>query len=84
MSDTELLDPIEVIALFRRGNVEPIKFRWRERVYRVFKVNGTWKEKDGSSVNLYFSVHCDGPEVYEISFNNESQAWRIERLRLQT
>lgn len=82
MSDTELLDPIEVIALFRCGKVEPIKFRWRERVYRVIKVNGIWKEKDGDSINTYFSIYCDGSEVYEISFNNESQAWRMERLRL--
>jgi len=84
MTDTELLDPIEVIALFQKGKLTPLKFRWRERVYKVFRINGTWRQKDGTALYHFFSVCCDGPEVYELSFNNESQAWRMERLRHQT
>ena len=31
----ELNDRIEVIALFAEGSVQPLRIRWRERVYKI-------------------------------------------------
>ena len=42
----EIHEPVEVIALFRQGRVSPLKFRWRERIYRVNRINGNWHSDD--------------------------------------
>ncbi len=79
----DLNDPIEVIALFRGGKMRPLKFRWKDRVYRVEKVNGGWVSDEGSSRFYHYSVMTDGPDVYEICYNSSRFSWRIERVCME-
>ena len=38
--DPEGEEPIDVIALFEKGRMRPVRFRWKERVYKIVKVTG--------------------------------------------
>lgn len=76
-------EPIEVIALFRKGKMRPIKFRWNSRVYRIETINGGWKSDQGRERVLHYSVMCDGPDVYEISCSAENLVWKIDRVCLE-
>ena len=78
----EIVEPIEVIALFRQGKLSPLKFRWREQVYRVTRINGTWHRNDGHNRLFHYAVMSDNTDVYELSYNEGSQSWRIEKVSL--
>lgn len=82
MKIEEISELIEVIALFRQGHLAPLKFRWRERVYRVASVNGSWKRNEGRGRFYHFAVKSDGPDIFELSFHDDSQNWRLERISL--
>ena len=76
-------DPIEVIALFRGGKLRPIKFRWKDWVLKVERVNGGWVSDEGRARFYHYSVMCSGPDVYEISYNSEKFNWRIDRVCME-
>ena len=78
----EIGDRLEVIALFRDGRIHPLKFRWRDRVYRVERVNGEWTSDEGQTRFLHYSVMTSGPDVYEIAYNSETHGWRLMRVCL--
>ena len=79
----EIEEPIEVIALFRQGRLSPLKFRWRERVYRVMRVNGTWSRNEGRTRHFHFAVMSDSPDVYELAYDEYSHNWRIKKVSVE-
>ncbi len=76
----EIGDKVEVIALFRDGRIHPLKFRWRDRVYRVERTNGEWASDEGQTRFHHFSVMTTGPDVYEITYNTQTRGWRLSRV----
>ncbi|MBU1982807.1 hypothetical protein KJ815_00200 [bacterium] len=73
---------MEVIALFRDGRISPLKFRWRNRVFRVLRINGGWNSEEGTTRFHHFAVVSEGPDVYELSYNVRAHSWRIEKVSL--
>ena len=69
--------PIRVGAVFRQGTVVPCWFLYRGRKIPVREITYTWTEREGGSVFLHFSV-SDGVNLYELSFQPERLAWKIE------
>ncbi len=78
----EIGDKVEVIALFRDGRIQPLKFRWKERVYRVERVNGEWMSDQGQTRFHHFSIMTTGPDVYEITYNTINRIWSLARVCL--
>ena len=78
----EIRESIEVIALFRRGKLEPLKFRWKDRSYRVSRINGDWNTEVGASRFHHFAVMSEGPDIYELSYDERAQSWKIESVSL--
>lgn len=73
-------EPVEVIALFHGGKLSPLKFRWRERVYKVSRINGGWDSDEGNVRIHHFAVVADGPDVFELTYNVKAHHWRIEKV----
>ena len=78
----DIQDKIEMIALFQDGRIRPLKFRWKERVYRVERVNGEWVSDEGETRFHHYSVMTTGPDVYELTYNSQSSGWRLNRVCL--
>jgi poly(3-hydroxybutyrate) depolymerase len=78
----EIGEIIEVIALFHSGKLAPLKFRWRERVYRVNRIHGGWTTEEGAARLQHYAVAADGPDVYELSYNERGHDWKIEKVSL--
>ncbi|MBD3166119.1 hypothetical protein GF324_05955 [bacterium] len=78
----EIGDKVEMIALFREGRLQPLKFRWRDRVYRIERVNGEWVTDEGRTRHDHFSVMTSGPDVYEVMYNRDSRVWTLSRVCL--
>jgi hypothetical protein len=76
----EIGDPVEVIALFRAGQMSPLRFRWKNRVYKVERVNGRWSTDEGYLRCKRFAVSAGGPDIYELSYAIETQHWELARV----
>ncbi len=75
---TEIGESVRVMAVFESG-IRPVKFRWRENVYRVSEVTYSWQSTRGSERIIHFSV-TDGTALFELSYNRSTMEWRLERL----
>ncbi|MBL7033758.1 MAG: hypothetical protein ISR91_06400 [Candidatus Delongbacteria bacterium] len=82
MEYEEIGEKIEVISYFQGGEIHPLRFRWKERVYHVRKVHGHWSSLLGSYRIYHFSVGVEGPDVYELSYSTETQEWEVSRICL--
>lgn len=76
----EALDErIEVLALFKNAKIFPKSFTWNNKEYSIDKITYNWQERIGSALVNYFSVNCAG-QMYQISFNNSTFRWQIDKL----
>jgi hypothetical protein len=78
----DIREPVEVIAMFRFGRLSPLRFRWRDRVYKIERINGGWVSEEGAVRYHHFAVSSDGPDVFELSYNERAHTWKIERVSL--
>ena len=75
---TEIHETVKVMAVFDKGP-RPVKFRWKDRVYRVKEITYTWRTREGSAPITHFTV-TDGSTLFELSYNQESMKWALERV----
>ena len=75
----ELNEKIEVLARFNNGKARPESFIWKNREYKIKKITYAWQERIGAEIISYFSVDTD-PNLYQISFNNTSFRWQIDKI----
>jgi hypothetical protein len=75
----ELNEKIEVLAWFRKGKLEPQLFIWNNKEYKIKKVTYNWQERRGRETISFFSVDT-GNDIYQISFNNTSLTWQIDKI----
>jgi len=72
-------EPVEVMVKFYRRKVCPTFFRWRDKTYRVEKVNLVHHEGRGDDKIYYFSV-SDNANFFRLAFSTKDLGWRLEEL----
>lgn len=70
-------EPISVLALFRLGRVEPVRFRRGEQTYDVTEINLFHNAQRGRDEILYFSVF-DGTQSYRLAYEVQKKSWFLE------
>ena len=80
---TEITEPIVVAAVFREGRITPRQFLWRGRRYRVKEVLGQYHYHKGIYRQNCYTLRCDTPDIYEVNFDTEDMAWRLERIHVE-
>lgn len=71
-------DKIKVLAVFEGGAVIPKIFKWKDRTYKIKNVNLAYQEREGRSINYYYSVDCLDGGVFKLCYNDEKLTWTIE------
>jgi transcription elongation factor len=79
MSYQEVKQNIKVLAIFKNGTIFPYVIELHKKPRKIEKVNLSYQEREGSSINYYFAVESQGL-VAKISFNNQSMIWRLEEI----
>ena len=74
----ELNERIQVFAWFKNGKILPRLFVWNNRKYKIREVTYKWQEHQGREVINCFTVST-GIDLYQISFNNITYGWRINK-----
>lgn len=72
-------DPINVVVKFDGNRVVPSFFKWRNKTYKVEKINLVHKERDGNDKIYYFSV-SDNANYFRLAFFTRDLSWRIQEL----
>ena len=72
-------EPIEVLARFDRGRVEPFRFRWNRSVFRIAKVTGVWEDREGQHRRCYFAVVTENNDYYELRFHTGDFSWVLSK-----
>jgi hypothetical protein len=75
----KLNEPIEVLAQFKSDKVFPSFFKWRDKTYKVEKLNLVHEERSGNDKIYYFSV-SDNANFFRLAFFTRDLSWRIEEL----
>lgn len=71
--------PVDVLAVFRKGIAEPMTFKWGNRYYNVEKVNLMHTAHDGRERIYYFSVSNE-TAAYRLSFRSGTLTWILEEV----
>ena len=79
----DIFEPIEVITYFRDGQLQPLRFRWNGRVYKINHVHGQWQEHQGHGRQIHYSVSSDGPDNFEILFDSGDFTWQLARIGME-
>jgi len=76
---TEIHEPVEVAALFRKTGLRPVWFLWKGRKYPIEKITYRWKEKTGDHWVYSFSVF-DGANTFELIYDSKLLEWKLGRV----
>ena len=49
-------EPIRVLAAFSGGRIQPLRFRWSGRAYKIDAINARWVDRQGDHYSLHYSV----------------------------
>jgi hypothetical protein len=78
----DIFEPVEVIAHFKGGKLHPLRFKWKGRVYKVFRIDGHWVSSQGYNKQHHFSVMADTSDRFELLFNGTYFDWQLARVCL--
>ncbi len=70
-------EQISVLAMFRNGLIEPLRFKKKGRVYEVTSVNLRYEAKEGREEILYFSI-SDGSQTHKLVYASQQHRWYTE------
>lgn len=74
-------EPIDVLAKFStvKNKVVPLYIRWREKLYKIDRVNMVHRQGRGDDKIYYFSV-SDNANFFRLAFFTRDLSWRIEEI----
>lgn len=70
-------EPIAVDCVFKNPGILPRFFAWRNRTYRITKINGRWHRREGKFLIYCFAVSDENNNDYELEFNTEDMDWQL-------
>ncbi|MCL5093876.1 MAG: hypothetical protein M1355_02000 [Patescibacteria group bacterium] len=71
---------IKVLASFSGGSVIPQVLKWAGKTYRIKKVNLAYQEREGKSINYFYSVECSPSGIFKLKYNDIKLIWTLEEL----
>ena len=82
MNFEKLNEPIEAIVHFNGKTIYLLKFKWKNRAYKVVKTVHKWTEREGQIKKVHFKSLADNSDLFEIVFNCETFEWKIVNVQL--
>lgn len=75
-------EAIEVIAVFARGTIRPLRFRWHTKAYAVKAVHLVHERREGREFFRFFSVTDVMGNPFRLVFLPLKGEWYIEEVPL--
>lgn len=75
-------EAIDVIVVFARGTIRPLRFRWQTRAYAVKKVHLIHDRREGREHLRFFSVTDVMGNPFRLLFLPLKGVWFLEQVPL--
>ena len=79
----DINEPVTVLTRFSKGQIDPLRFKWKNRIFDVDRVTGKWEEHDGQFKLHYFSVVTKEEDFYELVYDTRTMGWTLSRTDLE-
>jgi hypothetical protein len=79
----DINDPITVLTRFGEGKVDPLRFKWKSRVFDVDRVSGKWEAHEGQYKLYYFAVVTREEDYYELIYSTRTMGWTLSRTDME-
>ena len=73
----EINEAINVWVFFKKSEVIPYLFIWKNRRIKISNINLMHTSRNGNSIFYHFSV-SSGNNFYRISFDDKSLKWTLD------
>jgi len=73
-------EPIDVIAVFEKSRLRPVRFKWKDRVYKVTKVTGSWQSDVGRYRLKHFAVVDTASNFFQLSYDQQEATWSLTKI----
>ena len=80
MNFESINEPIEVITYFHAAGMQPLRFRWRDRVYKIAEVNGVWTDRKGHDRIVHYHVATRESGSFELIYFSNDVQWKVGRV----
>jgi hypothetical protein len=77
---TNINKKIKMMALFENGKIIPKVFRYEGRDYKIKEISIVYQEREGRSINHYFSVETEDGNVFKLRYNDEKLTWWLDEI----
>ena len=78
--DQEINQPIEVMVVFEKGRMIPIRFRWNGRVIKIAKVTGWWRTNEGEFRIRHYAVIDENSQFCQLSYKERTMEWFLNKI----
>lgn len=69
-------EPVEVLCAYVRNKALPLYFRWKERRYKIDKVNLVHSSRRGRDKLYYYSV-SNAANYFKLCHDTASNRWQL-------
>jgi hypothetical protein len=76
-------EPIDVIAVFEKSRMRPLRFKWKDKVYKIAKITGVWQSEVGRYKFRHFAVVDECSNFFELSFDQHDTNWTLCKLSVE-
>lgn len=80
MTFEQINEAIQVITYFDRERMRPLRFRWRDRTYRIKSIHSAWHDVVGRDRVYHFYVATRESGSFELIYNTGGFLWTIGRV----
>jgi len=79
----DINESVTVLTRFSGGHIDPLRFKWRNRVVDVDRVTGKWEEHEGHYKLHHFAVVTKEKDYYELIYDTRTMGWTLSRTDLE-
>lgn len=79
MGQTHIGEKIDVLAKFSKGDLTPLLFRYRQRIYKIDSIDLKYDLQNGDVPSRHFCVTSQSIG-YKLSFRNLEMSWYLEEI----
>jgi len=78
--DQEIGKPIEVVVVFEKGRIIPVRFRWSGRVIKIARITSWWKTNEGKFRIRHYAVLDQNSQFCQLSYNERTAEWFLDKI----
>ena len=73
-------DVIDVIAVFEKQAIRPVRFRWKGNIHKIARVTGAWRSREGEFAVRHFAVVDTKANFFELTYSERLTRWIISKV----